>query len=144
MLYRVVCSFNDVFGLVVFGLYILAFLLAFVMLFLFPPGALLLVLIGISGFVGVWAVMLLGRALERLLARGPIRSGGCPNCGGGLDLTPCAAFPDHDGVVRYGEPESVYCCGGCLRSFEACGSRYQAEFETVPGGGDTDPRPDVE
>ena len=130
MLYRFMCRFNDVFGLSVLVAYVLAFILAFIMVFLFPPGALLLVLVGISGFVVVWVISLSTRGLERKLARSLMQSVGCPNCGSGLVLTPVASMPGHEGILRVGEPESVYHCAACSHTYEASGARHDRDADS--------------
>ena len=58
MIYRLLAKFNDDFGLFVFFLYLAAFVLAFLMVFIFPPGALALMLLGLVGFVGVWIIVI--------------------------------------------------------------------------------------
>jgi hypothetical protein len=118
MIYRLLCRFNDLFGLLVFGVYLAAFMLAFVLVFLFPPGALLLVLLGLTGFVLVWAVMMVSRGLERSLARASIRKGLCPTCEGELVSTP-APEP-----TSLGDPETIFTCSVCAMNLEENGIRF--------------------
>ena len=103
MIYRLIAKFNDDFGLFVFFLYLAAFILAFLMVFIFPPGALALMLLGLIGFVGVWVIVVIMRFFERILARKALDADRCPSCSviSGLVVTPS------------GEWDSVVCCEGC-------------------------------
>ena len=123
MLYRLCTRFNDDFGLLVFGGYLLAFLLAFIMVFIFPPGALALVLLGLAGFVGVWVVMSVSRGLERALARTRIREHECPACGDQLGT-----------ISGPGDPEELHRCAGCAQDFEPDGRRFQWDEEDEDEG----------
>lgn len=118
MLYRLFSRFNDDFGLLVFVVYLLAFALAFVLIFIFPPGALVLVLLGLAGFVVIWMVLLLTRAGERSIARKHIRRGACPLCGGST-----AAVPGP------GDPERLHQCDQCSQNYESDGRRYHWDDE---------------
>ncbi|MDG2031941.1 MAG: hypothetical protein P8J45_13150 [Phycisphaerales bacterium] len=118
MIYRYLCRFNDLFGLLVFGVYLAAFMLAFVMVFLFPPGALLLVMLGLAGFVLVWVVMMITRGLERSMARTRIQKGLCPTCEGDLVTSP-APEP-----TSLGDPETILTCARCSMNFEENGTRF--------------------
>ena len=118
MLYRLLCRFNDLFGLLVFGGYIAAFMLAFVMVFLFPPGALLLVLLGLAGFVLIWVVMTVSRGIERSLARSCIQKGLCPTCEGAVVGSPAPA------PTAVGDPETIFTCSVCSMIFEENGIRF--------------------
>lgn len=114
MLYRLFSRFNDDVGLLVFVVYLIAFALAFVLVFIFPPGALVLVFLGLVGFVGIWAILLVTRASERSLARKHIRGGSCPVCGGSTAMVPGP-----------GDPEQLHHCEKCSQDFEVDGRRYR-------------------
>ena len=118
MIYRILCRFNDLFALLVFGAYLVAFVLAFVMVFLFPPGALLLVLLGVAGFVAVWAMVLISRGIERAVARAGLGAGRCPTCGGGVERE---SAPD---PTVPGEPDTILVCPACAGAWEDGGRRY--------------------
>ncbi len=117
MIYRLLAKFNDDFGLLVFVVYLGLFLVAFVSVFIFPPLALIIVITGLLGFVGVWAVVMLMRGLERSMARRAIQQGGCPCCQGSLLATDIV---DPDGGL-YQQ------CEGCSQAFEQSGRRAQDE-----------------
>ena len=101
MIYRLLAKFND----------------DFLMVFIFPPGALALMLLGLIGFVGVWAVVVVMRSFERLLARKAIGVNRCPCCSKDsvFSLTPSVEW------------DSVVSCGGCGQLFESGGRRVQPE-----------------
>lgn len=117
MFYRILCSFNDDFGLFVFFLYLAAFALAFVLIFVFPPGALALVLLGLLGLVGVWVVVGCSRMLERSICRRQLDAGRCPFCSGAF-LVPGDA----------GQLEHVQ-CPQCSQAFEPDGRRHELDEE---------------
>ena len=121
MLYRLLAKFNDDFGLFVFFLYLAAFLLAFLMVFIFPPGALALMLLGLVGFVGVWLVVVVMRTFERALARKALGKGRCPSCSHeeGMVVTPSIEW------------DSVVLCGGCGQHFESGGRRVAPDEEAL-------------
>ncbi len=79
--YRVVRAINGGYPMVVLGLYIMAFLLAFCLMFIFPPGTLLLLGFGLAGLVGVFIVGRMLGAVEHSIARAILRGGACPSCG---------------------------------------------------------------
>jgi len=121
MLYRILCSFNDDFGLFVFFTYLAAFCLAFVLVFVFPPGALALVLLGLFGIIGIWILVSCSRSLERSLGRKLLIGGNCPVCAGGLQ-----------------EPESLdglvhRICSDCGQGFESDGRRCEPEDDDDEG-----------
>lgn len=117
MLYRLLCSFNDGFGLVVFFGYLAAFVLAFLLVFLFPPGALALVLLGLVGLVLVWIFFGVSKAIEASLGRRSIDEGTCPECGEEL-LPP----------VESSDPVYV-CCSECGQAYELTGRRFQPDHD---------------
>ena len=117
MIYRLLAKFNDDFGLFVFFLYLAAFVLAFLMVFIFPPGALALMLLGLVGFVGVWMIVVIMRFFERILARKALGSDRCPCCSKLSEFV----------VTPSSEWDSVVCCGGCGQLFESGGRRIQAD-----------------
>jgi hypothetical protein len=79
-IFRILHAINDGYPLAVFWLYVGLFFLAFSLIFVFPPGALLLVFASLAG-LGV-AVVVGGilRGAERVLARSILRRGSCPHC----------------------------------------------------------------
>ena len=79
--YRMMRSINGGYPLVVLGLYITAFILALCLMFIFPPGTLLLLGFGLAGLVGVLIVGRTLGAMEHFIARTILRGGACPSCG---------------------------------------------------------------
>ncbi|MEE2680986.1 MAG: hypothetical protein VX641_01285 [Planctomycetota bacterium] len=117
MIYRLISKFNDDFGLLVFLIYLCLFVLAFLAVFLFPPLALILVVLGLVGFVGVWLLVTIMRSIEYSLARKALAGGNCPCCGGVVSDT---GIPDPVGG-RY------LICRECSQVFEHHGRRAQEE-----------------
>jgi hypothetical protein len=117
MLYRILCSFNDDFGLCVFFVYLAAFALAFVLIFIFPPGALALVMLGILGFVGIWVVVACSKMLERSICRRQLAAGCCPFCSGEL------LVPGDTGQNEHAT------CSRCGQAFERDGRRHDLDDE---------------
>ena len=117
MIYRLLAKFNDDFGLLVFLIYLCLFVLAFLSVFIFPPLALILVVLGLVGFVGVWLLVKIMRSIEYSLARRSIVEGGCPCCEGSVTDT---NIPDPMGGC-------YLICGGCSQAFEHDGRRAQEE-----------------
>jgi DNA-directed RNA polymerase subunit RPC12/RpoP len=80
MLYRVVHFVNTWYGMAVVWAYVLAFLVGFSFLFIFPQITLLLLFLGLASL----AVVLLGAkaltALEGSLRRRMLAAGVCPEC----------------------------------------------------------------
>ena len=113
MIYRFMCSFNDVFGLVVFFGYLVAFALTFLMVFIHPFVGLILLMLGITSLVGIWLLVLTSRGFERSLARIGLRAGNCPFCGGEVAL-----------MAETADPVMLHDCAGCSTRFEADGRRY--------------------
>ena len=117
MIYRLLAKFNDDFGLLVFLIYLVLFLLAFVSVFIFPPLALVIVIVGLLGFVGVWGVVISMRGIEHSMARRAILQGDCPSCQGTIMAT--------DIVDPVGG--CYLLCEGCSQAFEQSGRRAQDE-----------------
>ena len=84
--YRLLHAFNAVYGLVVLGLYIVAFLATFA-LFLYPPLAIIMVFLDLYLLVPCWAVAKGTKAWERSIARRCVHRGICPRCTEQLEVT---------------------------------------------------------
>jgi len=102
---------NRAYAFVAFGLYMLAFGVAFLCVFTFPLGALALVILGVLSL----AFVALGRdtlqAIERWLSRRSMQQGRCPACRMGPMISD----------VMHG----AWRCGGCLVCFESDGSELR-------------------
>ena len=117
MIYRLLAKFNDDFGLLVFVIYLCLFILTFLLVFLMPPVALVLVVLGLVGVVGIWLVVTIMRSIEYSLARKALGGGHCPCCEGVVSDT---GIPDPMGG-------SFLICRECSQAFEHDGRRAQEE-----------------
>ncbi|MBT8486637.1 MAG: hypothetical protein HKO59_06795 [Phycisphaerales bacterium] len=85
VLHRFLRSVVRHYPVVVFGIYVVLLFSALAMMFIFPPGTILLLWIGLVGLVGVViAAKVLGVVLA-LSARRLLNRGGCPRCGTRMD-----------------------------------------------------------
>ncbi len=80
MLYRIVRTINEWYALTLFWTFLGLFFVAFALVFVFPPGTIVLLFLGL-GAMGVAVVC--GRILrgtQRSLARRALSQGRCPRC----------------------------------------------------------------
>lgn len=105
----------------VFGGYLLAFFVAFAMVFMLPIGALGLVFLALMALIPVVAVLGIVRAIERPLALGKLRAGRCPACAEKSIEPPSTAN------------ENCYECAACHERFSARGEDVAApeQIETI-------------
>ncbi len=103
-------TFNAHFGIVAVLGYLGLFVMAFVLMFLFPLGALVLVFVGIFGLAIVVPAAAGAQALERSMNRRRLAAGSCPRCGATLDST----------AAEGGVPQV---CGGCGASWTPAGTQ---------------------
>jgi len=82
--YRVIRAVNRGYPLAVLWLYVAAFLLAVVLMFMHPLGTIVLVWIGLLGLVFALLVAKLLAVVQRIVARNILAAGACPGCGGHL------------------------------------------------------------
>ena len=82
--YRVIRAVNRGYPLAVLWLYVAAFLLAVVLMFMHPLGTIVLVWIGLLGLVLALLVAKLLAVVQRMVARNILAAGACPGCGGHL------------------------------------------------------------
>lgn len=83
--YRIIRAVNGVYSLAVLWLYIAAFIVAVLLMFMYPLGTIALVW---AGLVGIVLVLLAGKllaVLQRSVARKALARGRCPNCAATLD-----------------------------------------------------------
>ena len=81
MIHTIVRMIRECYPGVVFGGYLLAFFVAFAMVFMLPIGALGLVFLALMALIPVVAILGIVRAIERPLALEKLRAGRCPACG---------------------------------------------------------------
>ncbi|MHC5114806.1 MAG: hypothetical protein ACYTGP_10315 [Planctomycetota bacterium] len=79
--YRLIRAFNHGYPMVMMGLYIGAMFLALALMFIFPPGTLLLLGLGLASLGIVVLVARVMEIVEHASARWILRSGACPTCG---------------------------------------------------------------
>ncbi len=101
---------------VVFGCYLFAFTLAFILVFALPIGALALVFVAVMALIPVVAFWSALCAIERRLALCMLRSGSCPQC----RSDSIAACEDLGGVA--------YRCQSCRGCFSARGEDVAVEI----------------
>ncbi|MFM1830705.1 MAG: hypothetical protein RLZZ558_1045 [Planctomycetota bacterium] len=111
MVLRILRWVNRMYAFAAFGVYAVAFVIAFVCVFTFPLGALVLVVLGVLSL----AVVALGRdalqAIERWMGRRWLRAGRCPQC--------------RMGPVQ---PRGMaWTCRGCNAAFASDGSQEAPE-----------------
>ncbi len=111
LLYRIARVTSETFPLVALGAYILAFLVVFPCVFLFPPLGLMLFGLSMASLPFTWVV---GRSLiaseARLALRG-LASGACPQCTRRMQS------------IR--DPERTWQC-------EFCETRFRADGRVIP------------
>lgn len=108
MIYRILRICNAWYGIVVLWICVLAFFLAFALMFVFPQGTLLLLFLGLAG---LGLAMIGGGLLNRWqcwLALRTLRGGRCPVCRAGIaestesdhhwQCVNCGAMYDHTGA----------------------------------------------
>jgi ribosomal protein L37AE/L43A len=123
MLYRLAHAVNASYGLAVAWAYILTFVLAFCLLFIFPQITLLLFFLGLAS---LGLTITLGWAIDattRALARRSLHMGRCPRCGSASE--------------RRLEPGQVWLCENCHSEFQAGGGEIDERerghyVETAP------------
>ena len=113
MLYRVVRAVKRGYAFGVFWLYLAAFLLAFALVFVFPPGTILLLFLAIFGLVFFVATGHAIRFVAHLLARGLLKKDICPVCRAEGTLEPAST----------GQPNEIE---AGTRLCRACGAAYLA------------------
>lgn len=85
MLYRLLRSINAWYAIVVLWVYVLAFLMAMGLMFVFPPAPLVLMFAGLGGLGIVVLVSRLLHGMQNVLSRHCLGTGVCPSCRRGLD-----------------------------------------------------------
>jgi hypothetical protein len=117
MLYRFARAFNELYGITVFALFVMAFLVAFAFTLVYPIVPIVLLFTSIFAVVFFTGLNRLLRAVERRLARRGLERGTCPACreplapvdlpdGPGLDCTGCARIFRPGGELWLGDPDA--------------------------------------
>jgi ribosomal protein L37AE/L43A len=79
--YKITRTVNRAYPLVIFWLYVAAFLAALPLMFIFPPGTLMLLWMSLLGLIFFVALGKLLRVVQRSLARRALSDRTCPRCG---------------------------------------------------------------
>jgi ribosomal protein L37AE/L43A len=103
MLYRILRAINHIYPVAVLWMYIGAFLLAMSLMFIFPPGTLILLWMGLVSLVGVVIVAKVLVGAQRAVARHVLSAGVCPYCG--------------ERSARVRDPAEEWRCEACGTSF---------------------------
>jgi hypothetical protein len=107
--YRLVHWITCEYPIAVFWLYVAAFLLAFSMIFVFPPATIVLLWLGLVGLAFVTLTAKLLGLGDRWLARHILDGGGCPECG--------------DRMQTRRDPACPWGCPSCGAQFSASGAQ---------------------
>jgi hypothetical protein len=111
--YRLLHWITREYPIAVFWLYVAAFLLAFSMIFVFPPATIVLLWLGLVGLVFVTLIAKLLGLGDRWLARHILDGGGCPECGDRMQTRRDPAYP--------------WACEACGTHFLASGAQAVAD-----------------
>jgi hypothetical protein len=134
VLYRIAAAVNATYGLAVAWTYIAAFVLALGMIFIFPPGTLLVFFIGLASLGLAVALGKVIDAITRSMARRSMASGRCPRCRDVLAL------------ISHGD-ESPAICALCGSAFTSDGGETiaseQPHFVNQPEDDDRNDESDV-
>ena len=114
MIHTIVRMIRECYPGVVFGGYLLAFFVAFAMVFMLPIGALGLVFLALMALIPVVLILGIVRAIERPLALEKLRAGRCPACSAKSIQPPSTAS------------ENCYECAACHERFSARGEDVAA------------------
>ncbi|MFM1883791.1 MAG: hypothetical protein RJA05_2200 [Planctomycetota bacterium] len=109
MVLKLLRQLNRAYGYAVFGIYLVAFGIAFLFVFIFPPATLALLFISIFGLLFFNALGFMLRTIERRWNRARLDKGRCPECGaaalsaivggaGGVRCGACDAMHDAQGA----------------------------------------------
>lgn len=79
--YRILSAIDQSYGVALFWVYIAAFALAFMMVFVFPPGAIALLFLSLFSLLILIPLSRGLHAIVRLIGRRHLRHGRCPTCG---------------------------------------------------------------
>ncbi len=120
MIHTIVRTIRRFYPGVVFGGYLLAFFVAFAMVFMLPIGALGMVFLALMALIPVVLILGIVRAIERPLALEKLRTGRCPACNERAILPPLSAQSD------------CYECSICRERFSARGEDVAAPESVEP------------
>jgi hypothetical protein len=109
MILRLLRQLNRAYGYAVFGIYLAAFGIAFLFVFIFPPATLALLFISIFGLLVFNMLGFALRTIERRWNRARLGKGLCPECGSAA----LSAVAAGSGEIR---------CGACDARHDAQGA----------------------
>ncbi|MBM4114287.1 MAG: hypothetical protein FJ252_00225 [Phycisphaerae bacterium] len=109
MILRLLRQLNRAYGYAVFGIYLAAFGIAFLFVFIFPPATLALLFISIFGLLFFNVLGFVLRTIEKRWNRARLDKGLCPECGAAA----LSAVSGRTGEIR---------CGACDARHDAQGA----------------------
>ena len=114
MLYTILRAINEWYAITVLWVYVLLFVVAFALIFVFPPAPLAMVFLGVIGLGLATLVSKVLRRLQNTIARRMIARGECPRC-------------RHNN--QYGQTEQRFICVRCNTEFLPRGDEVDANLE---------------
>lgn len=140
VLYRIVRAVRESYAFVVMALFGLLFLAALGCVFLLPVGSVVILLGSILLLVVVWVLGEVLAAIERTLARPPLRKGTCPCCRGEVVRTEVAprrtSLPGLDTAIDPW-PSVVLQCTRCPAIFLESGEPFREDPDFRPAPAST-------
>ncbi len=109
MILKLLRQLNRAYGYAVFGIYLAAFGIAFLFVFIFPPATLALLFISIFGLLFFNVLGFVLRTIERRWNRARLGKGLCPECGAAA----LSAVASGSGEIQ---------CGACDARHDAQGA----------------------
>lgn len=123
MLYRLLRAANRWFALTMFWLYVAMFGLAFSLIFIFPPGTILLLFTGIFGLVVVVIAGQVLRLCTEFCTRRVLSGGTCPACQAAHAIV-VSTRTGEEGVEQ-----TVTRCERCGATFTASGRELEETYD---------------
>jgi hypothetical protein len=92
-LYAIVSAVSAGYPIAVLWCYVAAFVLAMALMFVFPPGTIVLLWVGLMSLAAVVIVHHLLALMRNVVARFLLSRGSCPSCGHGMGIARDVSVP---------------------------------------------------